>query len=115
MVLSQHVSVRTVLLGVVAMVTVVLICMISPLAVAVTLTATALIVPGTGTMDADAVAGYRENFRDYYIGRFNPLCRTDCNLQGVDYPAQFWPVPLPGWAACRVQSGTYRRMPGCRT
>ena len=48
-------------------------------------------------MDADAVAGYRENFRDYYIGRFNPLCRTDCNLQGVDYPAQFWPVPLPGW------------------
>ncbi|OBJ38185.1 hypothetical protein A5630_02895 [Mycolicibacterium mucogenicum] len=77
----------TVLLGVVSMVT-----------AAFTLAATALIVPGTGTPNANIVAGYRENADNYYIAPFNPLCtQPTCTLQGINYPAQFWPIPLPGW------------------
>ncbi|WP_285033720.1 PE-PPE domain-containing protein [Mycolicibacterium sp. lyk4-40-TYG-92] len=78
----------TVLLGVVSMVT-----------AAFTLAATALIVPGTGTPNANVVAGYKENADNYYIAPFNPLCTqaNNCNLQGINYPAQFWPIPLPGW------------------
>ena len=78
----------TVLLGVVSMVT-----------AAFTLAATALIVPGTGTPNANIVAGYKENADTYYIAPFNPTCTlaNSCNLQGINYPAQFWPIPLPGW------------------
>jgi hypothetical protein len=78
----------TVLLGVVSMVT-----------AAFTLAATALIVPGTGTPNANVVAGYKENADSYYIAPFNPACtlQNNCNLQGINYPAQFWPIPLPGW------------------
>ncbi|SDZ89668.1 MULTISPECIES: PE-PPE domain-containing protein [unclassified Mycobacterium] len=77
----------TVLLGVVSMVT-----------AAFTLAATALIVPGTGTPNANIVAGYRENSDNYYIAPFNPLCtQPTCTLKGINYPAQFWPIPLPGW------------------
>jgi len=65
----------------------------------VTLTATALIVPGTGTPNANIVAGYLQNADDYYIAPFNPACSSanSCALQGIDYPAQFWPIPLAGW------------------
>lgn len=78
----------TVLLGVVSMVT-----------AAFTLAATALIVPGTGTPNANIVAGYKENADTYYIAPFNPTytLANSCNLQGINYPAQFWPIPLPGW------------------
>ncbi|MGX9672094.1 PE-PPE domain-containing protein [Mycobacterium sp. HM-7] len=78
----------TVLLGVVSMVT-----------AAFTLAATALIVPGTGTPNANIVAGYKENADTYYIAPFNPLCTqaNSCTLTGINYPAQFWPIPLPGW------------------
>ncbi|MGU3500423.1 PE-PPE domain-containing protein [Mycobacterium sp. C31M] len=71
----------------------------STLSLAVALAATALIVPGTGTPNANIVGGYLENARDYYIAPFNPACTAaeDCTLQGIDYPAQFWPIPLPGW------------------
>ncbi|OBK72891.1 PE-PPE domain-containing protein [Mycobacterium sp. 1274761.0] len=71
---------------------------------AVSLAATALIVPGTGTPDANIVPNYMENARDYYLqGTF---CTTEggCdtpgqNLIGINYPASFWPLPFPGW--CR--------------
>lgn len=77
----------TVLLGVVSMVT-----------AAFTLAATALIVPGTGTPNANIVAGYMQNADNYYIAPFNPLCtQPSCTLTGINYPAQFWPIPLPGW------------------
>ncbi|WP_162461286.1 MULTISPECIES: PE-PPE domain-containing protein [unclassified Mycolicibacterium] len=78
----------TVLLGVVSVVT-----------AAFTLAATALIVPGTGTPNANIVAGYKENADNYYIAPFNPLCTqaNNCALTGINYPAQFWPIPLPGW------------------
>lgn len=79
--------------------TAVLITVASTLTMAVALAATALIVPGTGTPNANIVGDYMENARDYYIAPFNPACTedNDCALQGIDYPAQFWPIPLPGW------------------
>ena len=55
--------------------------------------ATALIVPGTGTPNANIVENYREHAADRYIAPFEPCSTTDhCNLQGVDYPASFWPL-----------------------
>lgn len=66
---------------------------------AVSLAATALIVPGTGTPNANVVEDYLENFRDYYM---QTPCEegggcADEDLEGVDYYASFWPIPLPGW------------------
>ncbi len=59
--------------------------------------ATALIVPGTGTPNANIVADYRENAADRYIGPFEPCTSTDgCNLVGVNYPASFWPIGFIG-------------------
>ncbi|WP_231984723.1 PE-PPE domain-containing protein [Mycobacterium sp. 852014-52144_SCH5372336] len=40
-----------------------------------------------------------ENFRDYYMQGTacgNNGCADD-DLEGVDYFASFWPIPLPGW------------------
>jgi hypothetical protein len=76
---------------------------------AVSLAATvALIVPGTGTPNANTVGDYRQNFRDYYMQ--NTPCTNNVNcpandtnnpaaggLYGINYPASFWPIPLPGW------------------
>lgn len=57
---------------------------------------TALIVPGTGTPNANDVANYMPNFRDYYMKRTQ--CNdAGCALDGIDYFASFWPIPLPGW------------------
>ncbi|PRC47962.1 PE-PPE domain-containing protein, partial [Mycobacterium sp. ITM-2017-0098] len=60
--------------------------------------ATALIVPGTGTPNADVVDGYRENAWSRYI---DVACTFDCSepdLVGIPYPASFWPVSfIPGW------------------
>jgi hypothetical protein len=76
-----------------------LLSVVSTVTAAITLTATALIVPGTGTPNANIVAGYLQNAENYYITPFNPACSaaTACTLQGIDYPAQFWPIPLAGW------------------
>ena len=66
---------------------------------AVSLAAVALIVPGTGTPNANDVENYLENFRDYYM---QTPCEegggcADDDLEGVNYFASFWPIPLPGW------------------
>jgi hypothetical protein len=59
--------------------------------------ATALIVPGTGTPNANIVADYRENAADRYISPFEPCTSTDgCNLVGINYPASFWPLGFIG-------------------
>ena len=68
----------------------------------VSLAATALIVPGTGTPDANIVGNYAGEFRDYYIDTANPSCAADsvpaCDLDGINYPASFWPLVIfPGW------------------
>jgi len=76
-----------------------LLAVVSTVTAAITLAATALMVPGTGTPNANIVAGYLQNAENYYITPFNPACSTanDCDVQGIDYPAQFWPIPLAGW------------------
>ncbi|RAV17048.1 PE-PPE domain-containing protein [Mycolicibacterium sp. GF69] len=69
---------------------------------------TALIVPGTGTPNANDVTNYMENFRDYYMrdtpctaadgcGEYNDQDPQAGGLLGVNYFASFWPLPLPGW------------------
>jgi hypothetical protein len=78
---------------------------VTALMAAVSLAATALIVPGTGTPDANIVTDYRENAADRYIAPFvqagmpaQPVCTSTngCTLQGVDYPASFWPLGFIG-------------------
>ncbi|MFZ0832911.1 MAG: PE-PPE domain-containing protein [Mycobacterium sp.] len=70
---------------------------------AITLAATALIVPGTGThniVPPNAVTGYMENARTRFITPADPGCPDDnagCVLTGIPYPASFWPIPIPGW------------------
>lgn len=94
---------RTSITTALALLAAVIVTVASTLSLAVALAATALIVPGTGTPNANIVGGYLENARDYYISPFNPACtvENDCALQGIDYPAQFWPFPLPGWGGLR--------------
>src|SRR4051794_2023697 len=59
--------------------------------------ATALIVPGTGTPNANVVADYREHAADRYIAPFEPCSTANgCNLVGVNYPASFWPLGFIG-------------------
>jgi PE-PPE domain len=59
--------------------------------------ATALIVPGTGTPNANVVANYREHAADRYIAPFEPCSTANgCNLVGVNYPASFWPLGFIG-------------------
>ncbi|WP_193046290.1 PE-PPE domain-containing protein [Mycolicibacterium baixiangningiae] len=74
----------------------------STFAAALAFGAIALIVPGTGTHNINppnAVQGYKENAADRFINPSGVDCTsTDgCDLLGVDYPASFWPIPLPGW------------------
>lgn len=81
---------------------------VTALMAAVSLAATALIVPGTGTPNANIVQNYRENFRDYYMQGTPCTNNVDCppnntgdpaneGLLGINYPATFWPIPIPGW------------------
>lgn len=67
---------------------------------AISFGATALIVPGTGTHNVLTNKDYRDNavirFIDPVVG-----CQVDsasCDIQGVDYPAEFFPfVIFNGW------------------
>lgn len=72
--------------------------LMSALALAAT---TALIVPGTGTPNANIVSDYLQHAADRYIAPFDPSCTSaNCNLQGINYPASFFPLVIfPGW--CR--------------
>ena len=91
------------ILTVLALLTTVFVAIGSAMSMAVALAATALIVPGTGTPKAGDVADYMTNALKYYIApsdTWSPSgCTTtgDCSLKPIDYPAQFWPIPLPGW------------------
>lgn len=67
------------------------------LTAAVTLTATALIVPGTATPDPSTRPGYMQNAVGYYIAPTTESCAVECVPQPVPYIAQFWPFPWPGW------------------
>lgn len=71
----------------------------STFAAALAFGAIALIVPGTGTHNIGTVTGYKENAADRFIDPSGVDCTSlnGCDLLGVDYPASFWPIPLPGW------------------
>jgi hypothetical protein len=85
----------------VALMATMLIGVVSAFVSALAIAATAFIVPGTGTPNANIVDGYRQNARDRYMQ--GTACSDDqnCpddNLVGIDYPASFWPLSiLPGW------------------
>ncbi|MGV0715784.1 PE-PPE domain-containing protein [Mycolicibacterium sp. XJ662] len=72
---------------------------------AISLAATSvLIVPGTGTPDANVVENYMPHFYDRYIGGTDPalpsecVVATDCTLTGINYPASFFPLFFfSGW------------------
>lgn len=92
---------RTVLLAPLAAAATALIALTAGLAASVTalvtLAATALIVPGTGVPNPQAVPGYMENAVGYYISPTTPVCATVCTAEPVPYAAQFWPFPFEGW------------------
>ena len=75
----------------------------SAFAAALAFGATALIVPGTGTPNANGVGGYLQNARDYYMT--HTVCGVDgsgcpdSNLIGINYPASFWPLGFPPFSA----------------
>ncbi|MGY4648724.1 PE-PPE domain-containing protein [Mycobacterium sp. URHB0021] len=101
---------RAIVLVFVSLLTTFLLGFASAFVSALALGATALIVPGTGTPNANIIPDYLEHARDYYMngtacsntGTSNCPVNTTGNpanpgLLGIDYPATFWPVPLPGW------------------
>lgn len=90
--------VRVVLLALLGLLSTAVLGTLTALMAAVSLAAsTALIVPGTGTPNANDVGDYLENFRDYYMQDTTCTEAANCDLDGVDYFASFWPIPLPGW------------------
>ena len=97
---------RAVILAFLAFLSSVLVGVAAVMTAAITLAATtALVVPGTGTPNANIVADYMKNAYDRYVASSNPTvlpsectASSDCTLQGVDYPASFWPLTfIPGW------------------
>ncbi|MGH3640624.1 MAG: PE-PPE domain-containing protein, partial [Mycobacterium sp.] len=62
--------------------------------------AVALIVPGTGTPIAGDVDDYMQQAQKRYLQGTACADAATCDLQGIDYPASFWPLAFfPGW--CR--------------
>jgi hypothetical protein len=76
---------------VLAVITAVILGVGSVLMSAVSLAATTgLIVPGTGTPNANVIDDFLTNVRKYYLGATS--CDTNCDLDGIDYPASVWPL-----------------------
>lgn len=89
---------RLVLISLLGLLSTAVLTAMTALMAAVSLAATtALIVPGTGTPNANDVGDYMENFRDYYMRDSSCTVANSCELEGVNYFASFWPLPLPGW------------------
>jgi PE-PPE domain len=97
--LRMRKSARAIALVFLALLTSVVLGLTSAFMAALAVGATALIVPGTGTHNILTVTGYKENARDRFIAPADPSCTqaNGCVLIGIDYPASFWPIPLPGW------------------
>ncbi|MGE2715293.1 PE-PPE domain-containing protein [Mycolicibacterium litorale] len=92
-------SARTAFLVIISLFASLALCVASAFAAALAFGAVALIVPGTGTHNVTTDTQYRENAADRYISASGLPCTSTngCDLLGVDYPASFWPIPLPGW------------------
>ena len=86
------------LLAVLVVLSTVTLGVVSAFTAAFTLAATtAFIVPGTGTHNIGTVTGYKENAVSRFIDPSGACYPFTCAPVGVDYPASFWPIPLPGW------------------
>lgn len=91
-------SVRAALLVLVSIVATCTLCVASAFAAALAFGAIALVVPGTGTPNANNISGYMQNARDRFIDPVGEdVCTEAGCLTGVNYPASFWPIPLDGW------------------
>jgi pimeloyl-ACP methyl ester carboxylesterase len=90
-------SARIAYLFVLGMLSSVVLGVVLALTAAVSLAATALIVPGTGTPNANNVEDYLKHATDRYIKPFYPTCTfTTCHPRGIDYPASFFPLGFIG-------------------
>lgn len=87
--------------------TAVLVTVASTLTMAVALAATALIVPGTGTPNANIVKDYMENARDYYIAPFSPRAprTTTARCRASTTPRSSGRSPYRAGVGCRAPSG----------
>ncbi|HEV7423221.1 MAG TPA: PE-PPE domain-containing protein, partial [Mycobacterium sp.] len=97
-------SAKAVILVIVSIVGSIALGLASAFSAALAFGAVALIVPGTGTPNANIVTNYMEQARDRFLG--GTACGPtgagcpDANLHGIDYPASFWPLAIfPSW--CR--------------
>lgn len=93
---------RSLIVAILAVLGAIAIGVASTITSAVTLAATALIVPGTGEPNPGAIANLETNAVKYYIvpgteGHTAPCPTDSCSPIGIPYYAQFWPIPIPGW------------------
>lgn len=83
---------RSVVVIVLTLFATVLVGLASTITAAVTLTATALIVPGTGTSEPGKVTDFLANAVKYYTMPNAPSCALICIPVGINYPASLWPL-----------------------
>ena len=92
---------RAIVVAVLAFLSAVVIGTAAILTAAITLAAVSavgLVVPGTGTGNANIVANYKDNARDRYMTTTPCTVANGCtgaNLIGINYPASFWPLGFP--------------------
>ena len=86
---------KALLLVIVSLVSAIALSAASAFTAALAFGAVALIVPGTGTPTPADVNNYLGNARSYYLGDTacgtTGACEGD-DLQGINYPASFWPL-----------------------
>lgn len=93
-------AVRIVFLFVVGLLSSAFLGVITAMVTAVSLAATApiaLVVPGTGTPNANIVTNYMEQARDRFMRTTPCTVANSCELDGINYPASFWPIPIGNW------------------
>ena len=97
---------RVVVLFLLSLVSTAVLTAAAALMAAVSLAATVLIVPGTGTPNANGISGYMDELpRLLHAAALADApggCPND-DLTGVNYSASFWPIPLPGWCPIVVR------------
>src|SRR4051812_47103665 len=90
-------GIRIVVLSILGLLSTAVLGIITTIVAAVSLAATALIVPGTGTPSATDKPLYESHAIDRYITPFVPDCTfASCNPTSVDYPASFFPLGFIG-------------------
>jgi hypothetical protein len=78
-------SARVIVLSFLALLTTVVLGVVSAFIASLALGATALIVPGTGTPNGNIVKDYLSHATDRYIKPFDPNCTsTTCSPTGID-------------------------------